>query len=60
MGSDVLTCNTYLYDDYSYTLEPQCVLGKLFEISISQISNITEIETIYRKVNKILLTRNNY
>ena len=27
-GSDVITCNTYLYGDYSYTLEPQCVLGK--------------------------------
>ena len=26
-GSDVITCNTYLYDDYSYRVEPQCVLG---------------------------------
>ena len=33
-GSDVLTCNTYLYDDYSYTVEPQCVLGNDLNIYI--------------------------
>ena len=54
-GSDVLTCNTYLYDDYSYTLEPQCVLGKRFEIFILiQISNSTEIENIYTLQKDIL------
>ena len=28
-GSDQITCNTYLYNDYSYTSEPHCILGKI-------------------------------
>ena len=35
-GSDVITCNTYFYDDYSYTFEPRCILGKSkLEVTIS-------------------------
>ena len=29
IGSDEITCNTYLYTDFTYTLEPWCILGKI-------------------------------
>ena len=28
-GSKVVTCNTFLYQDYEYNTQPHCVLGKL-------------------------------
>ena len=28
IGSDVITCDTFPYDDFSFTVEPQCLLGK--------------------------------
>ena len=27
-GSSVVTCNTYLYQDFQYKIKPQCLLGK--------------------------------
>ena len=33
-GSDEITCNTYLYNDFSYTLEPLCILGKTMNYRI--------------------------
>ena len=40
-GSDVITCNTFLYGDYSYTTEPNCKIeGTVPQSIVKSISII--------------------
>ena len=41
-GSSVVTCNTYLYQDFGYKKKPKCLLG-MFVIYYSRTKLITDL-----------------